>query len=152
MGVKIITKNKRARREYIILEKMEAGISLLGAEVKAVRDGQVNFKDSYVSLTKNLEAWIEGLHIGLYKFADPSTQYSPTRRRKLLLNKHQIQKLFGKVTEKGMTIIPLAIYLRGPWIKVEIGLAKGKLLHDKRQDLIKKAQDRDIARAMKDRY
>ena len=152
MGIKIIAKNKRARREYIILEKFEAGIALLGAEVKAIRTGQVNFKDAYVSLSKSMEAWIEGLHIGMYKFADPSTQYSPVRRRKLLLNKHQIQKLFGKVTEKGMTIIPLAVYLRGPWIKIEIGLAKGKHLQDKRQDIIKKTQERDIERAMKDRY
>lgn len=152
MGMKIIAKNKKARREYVIMEKFEAGIALLGAEVKAVRAGQVNFKDAYVSISKKMEAYIEGLHIGMYKFADPSTQYSPIRRRKLLLNKHQIHKLFGKITEKGMTIIPLAVYLVGPWVKVEIGLAKGKHHQDKRQDIMKKTVEREMEKAMKERF
>ena len=153
MGREIVAKNKRARREYHVLEKLEAGLCLLGAEVKSVRAGQVNFKDAYVFISKDLQAWIEGLHIGPYRHVDSSWNHSPTRRRKLLIHRHQVEKLYGKTSEKGLTIIPLAVYIVNKrLVKVEIGLARGKKLHDKRNDIVKRDQEREIRREMKMRH
>ena len=153
MGKQVVAFNKRARREYHIVEKFEAGVALLGAEVKSVRGGQVNFKDAYVFISKDMQAWIEGLHIGVYKYAAAHWDHSPTRRRRLLLHRRQIEKLYGRMSEKGLTMVPLAVYIQNKkWIKIELGLARGKKLYDKRQDIAKRDQEREIRRAMKERY
>ena len=150
MAFKMIAVNRRARREYHVLEDFEAGICLLGAEVKSIRAGQVNFKDAYVIIEEN-EAWLEGLHIAVYKFAAAHWDHSPTRRRKLLLNRREIAKLDAKVAEKGLTVVPLAIYFKGSLVKIKIGLARGKRLYDKRQDLVKRDVEREMRRTIKER-
>jgi len=150
MAHKTIAVNRRARREYHVLEDFEAGICLKGAEVKSIRAGQVNFKDAYV-IIDDFEAWLEGLHIAVYKFAAAYSDLSPTRRRKLLLNKREIHRLHGKVSEKGLTIVPLAIYLKHGLVKIKIGLARGKHLYDKRHDMVKRDVEREIQRAIKER-
>ncbi len=153
MGMKMVAVNKRARREYHVIEKIEAGVALLGAEVKSVRLGHVNFKDAYVFISKDMQAWIEGLHIGVYRYAAKHWDHSPTRRRRLLLHRYQIEKLYGRISEKGLTMVPLAVYIQNKrWIKIELGLARGKHLYDKRHDIAKRDQEREIRRAMKDRY
>lgn len=149
MTVKMIAVNKKARHEYHVLERFEAGLSLLGPEVKSVRAGGVNFKDAYVVIEK-MQVWLEGLHIAPYAFATCFDE-PPTRRRRLLLHRHQIQKLQGKITEKGLTIVPLAVFIKGPWVKVEIGLVRGKKLYDRREDIVRRDQERDVRRLLKER-
>jgi len=152
MTVKMLAVNKKARHEYHVIEKFEAGLSLLGAEVKSLRAGNVSFADAYVTITNERQAWLEGLHIGVYRFAAAHWDESPTRRRRLLLHRHQIEKLYGRVAEKGLTIVPLAIYAKERWIKIEIGLARGKHLFDKRHDIAKRDSEREIRRAEKSRH
>ena len=151
MGKKMIAVNKRARREYHVMETFETGLVLLGAEVKSLRLGHVNFKDAYVTISRDMQAYIEGLHIGIYRFAAANFNHSPTRRRRLLMHRREIQRLYGRISEKGLTVIPLAIYLRRHLIKLEVGLARGKRLYDKRHDLAKRDHDREMQRALKER-
>ncbi len=147
MSIRIIQENRKARHDYEILETYEAGIVLLGPEVKSVKQGRVSLKDSYVEI-KNGEAWIKKLHISPY---DKNTilKIDPERTRKLLLHKYEIKRLIGKVKEKGLTIIPLKIYLKKNLIKIEIALVKGKRKYEKREELRKKAIEREIERALK---
>ena len=145
-----ITQNKKAFHDYSILEKMEAGIVLFGHEVKAVKGGQINLKGSYISIDKNNEAWIIGCHISPYRHASQSLSgYDPLRPRKLLLNKYQVDYLSEKLHERGLTILPLSVYTKGSLIKIEIGVARGKKKHDKRESIKKRTIEREIGRRLK---
>lgn len=144
---KTLAKNKKAYHDYEVLNDYEAGIVLLGGEVKATKQGRCNLKGSFINCFNN-EAWANEMHISRYKFSnDPD--YNPTRKRKLLLHKREISKIHAELKQKGITAIPLEILLKNNKIKVKIGICKGKKLYDKRKDLKKKAQDKEIARAMK---
>ena len=146
-GIKIITTNKKAFHDYQILEKLEAGLVLTGSEVKSLRQGRCNIKDGYARII-NGEAWLIGLNISSY--ADASYHdHEPERRRKLLLHKDEIKRLHRKVQEKGFTLIPLRLYFKKGVAKVEIGLATGKREYDKRQDIAKRDQERELKRMQK---
>ncbi len=149
MAEKAIVTNRRARREYFIEETHEAGLVLTGSEIKSVRAGRVNLHDSYVTIREG-EAWLLNSHIAPYEQASHQN-HEPKRDRKLLLHRHQINRLAGKVQAKGYTIVPLRLYLRDNRAKVEIALAKGKKLYDKRDALAKRQAQRDIERALRRR-
>lgn len=146
---KSIATNRKAFSEYHILEKHEAGILLSGHEVKAVRQGGVNLKDSYV-LIKGEEAFLFNCHISPYGFAH-HVKEEPKRTRKLLLHKTEIQRLMGKIKEKGLTMVPLRIYLKGKYVKVEIALVKAKKLWGKREEKRRRAVEREVRSALKHR-
>ena len=137
-----VATNRRARHEYEILETFEAGLVLRGTEVKSLRDGQVNFKDSYATV-RNGEAWLRGCHISPYSHGTDAN-HEPERDRKLLLHKREITRIVGKTAEKGLTVVPLKIYFKGGRIKIEIGLARGKKLHDKRATLRERETRREM--------
>ena len=147
MGEKTLVSNRRARREYFIEDTYEAGIVLKGSEIKSIRAGRANLQDSYVTI-RNGEAWLINSHVSPYKQASIEN-HEPKRDRKLLLNRREINRLVGKVQAKGYTIVPLRLYLKNNRAKVEIALAKGKKLYDKRADLAKRQAQRDIERAMR---
>ncbi len=149
MAEKAIVTNRRARREYFIEETHEAGLVLTGSEIKSVRAGRVNLQDSYVTIREG-EAWLLNSHIAPYEQASHQN-HEPKRDRKLLLHRHQINRLAGKVQAKGYTIVPLRLYLKDNRAKVEIALAKGKKLYDKRDALAKRQAQRDIERALRRR-
>ena len=140
-----LASNRRARREYDILERFEAGIALLGTEVKAARQGRVQFKDSYVEV-RDGEAWLIGTHIGPYSHGNLQN-HEPERPRRLLLNRREIDRLFGRTTIRGQTCIPLSVYLKGNRIKIEIALARGRKLYDKRRAEKDKILDREAREA-----
>ena len=144
MSNKIIANNKKAYHEYFIEEKYEAGLVLVGTEVKSIRQGKVNFKDSYVGI-KNGEVFVYNLHISPYEKGN-IYNVDPLRPRKLLLNKREIRKLIGLTTLKGYSLIPLSLYLKNGLVKMELSVAKGKKNYDKRQDLAKKDAERRIQR------
>ncbi|MDR1800706.1 MAG: SsrA-binding protein SmpB [Lachnospiraceae bacterium] len=144
---KLIANNKKAFHDFFILETFEAGIALAGTEVKSLRGGKCSIKEAYVQV-KDGEALIFGMHISPYEKGNIFNK-DPLRTRKLLLHKSEINKLIGKVQEKGMSIVPLRVYFKGSLIKIEIGLAKGKKLYDKRQDIAKKDQKREADREFK---
>ncbi len=146
-GRKLIANNKKAYHEYFIEETHEAGISLAGTEVKSIRMGQCSIKESFVRIQKG-EVWIYGMHINPYEKGNIFNK-DPLRPRKLLMHKREINKLTGQLSEKGYTLVPLQVYLKGSLVKVEIGLAKGKKLYDKRQDIAKKDQLREAQRDFK---
>lgn len=146
-SVKLIANNKKAYHDYFIQEKYEAGISLHGTEVKSLRMGRCSVKESFVRI-ENGEVYIYNMHISPYEKGNIFNK-DPLRVKKLLLHKYEINKLSGKMAEKGYTIVPLQIYFKGSFVKVEIGLAKGKKLYDKRQDIIKKDQRREAERDFK---
>ncbi|SDN74755.1 SsrA-binding protein [Desulfonauticus submarinus] len=146
LGMKIIGVNKRAKREYEILETFEAGLVLQGSEVKSLRLGRISFKDGYVRF-HNEEAFLVGVHIAPYENAGYA-QHDPERERKLLLHKREIRSLMGKVEQKGLTVIPLKVYFKNGKAKVELGLAKGKKLHDVREELKRRTIAREMAREM----
>jgi SsrA-binding protein len=137
-----IATNRRARFEYQILETIEAGLVLRGTEVKSLRDGQVNFKDSYATVRSD-EAWLLGCHISPYSHGTDAN-HDPERDRKLLLHRREIARLTGKVAERGLTLVPLRLYFKGGRVKVELGLARGKKLHDKRSAI----REREVRREM----
>ena len=146
--IKLISDNRQARHLYEILETYEAGIQLTGTEVKSIRAGKVNLRDGY-ALIRNGEAWLINVHISPYEASGEYFNHDPRRTRKLLLNRREINKLIGQVEQKGLTLVPLKIYFKGSYIKVAIGLAKGKKLHDKREDLKRRQDQREMARVMK---
>lgn len=148
--VKNIAQNRKAFYEYEIIDKFEAGIVLMGTEVKSAREGKVNLKGSHISVN-NGEAWLEGCHISEYSMATRDN-HEPTRKRKLLLHKKEIRVLEQKVKEKGLTIIPLSMYFSHGKIKVEIALAKGKKLWDKRADIAEKDSKRRTEQALSEKY
>ncbi|WP_456383024.1 SsrA-binding protein SmpB [Hydrogenimonas sp.] len=152
MSIKIIAKNKKAFHDYEILEKLEAGIELLGSEVKSIRMGRVNLKDSYVRIVKG-EAWVFGMHISLLESTNPHYKPDEKRPRKLLLHRKQIDKWYGKMKQEGLAIVPLMLYFNERnRAKLQIALAKGKKLHDKRETLKRKTAEREARAAMKHRY
>ncbi len=140
--------NKKARYRYEVVKSCEAGIVLKGSEVKSIRDGRVNFVDSFAQI-KKAEIFLYNLHIAPYPF-DNNPGYNPTRERKLLLHKNEIEKLSSTLAQKGLTLIPLSIYFKKGRAKIEIGLAKGKRLYDKRRKLREKAVEREVKRTLKD--
>jgi SsrA-binding protein len=143
-GVKIIAKNRKARHEYQILDTWEAGLVLLGTEVKALREGRCNLGDAYGEL-RGGEAWLCKVHIGPYEQAHRET-HEPFRRRKMLLSRREIRKLLPRIEEKGLTLVPLSLYFKKGLVKVELGLGRGKKLHDKRDAKAKHDVERRIAR------
>ncbi len=146
-NTKSICKNRKARYDYHILETFEAGMVLLGTEVKSLRAGKASLTDAYGSIEKG-ELWLVGLHITPYDKA-AIDNHEPERRRKLLLNWRELKKITVKVQDKGLTLIPLALYFKGGWAKAEIALAQGKRKYDKRQTIAKRDADRAMARARK---
>ena len=149
ISVKSVAKNKKAFHDYFVDDTFEAGISLFGTEVKSVREGKVNLKDSYVSV-KSGEAILLGMHISPYEQGNIFNK-DPFRVRKLLMHRKEIDRLFGKIKQDGLTLIPLSVYFKNSKVKVEVGLCKGKNLHDKRETLAKKQAQRDIDRTLKER-
>ena len=144
---KMIANNKKAYHDYFILDKIETGIALHGTEVKSLRMGKCSIKESFIRI-ENGEVFIYGMHISPYEKGNIFNK-DPLRVRKLLLHKSEINKLIGKTKEQGMAIVPLKVYFKGSLVKVEIGLAKGKKLYDKRQDIAKKDQKREAERDFK---
>lgn len=144
---KLIAKNPTAFHNYNIENKLEAGIVLSGTEIKSIRNGKANLKDSY-AIIKNNEVYIVGLHISPYEHGNIFNK-DPLRDRKLLLNKREISKLIGLTKQKGYSLIPISLYFKGDLVKVELGIGKGKKLYDKRQDLAKKDAERQIAYQLK---
>ena len=147
MNTKLIAKNPTAYHNYNIEDKLEAGIVLTGTEIKSIRNGKVNLKDSYANI-KNGEVFIYGMHISPYEHGNIFNK-NPLRDRKLLLNKKEINKLIGLIKQKGYTLIPISLYFKGSLVKLELGIGKGKKLYDKRQDIAKKEAERQIARNYK---
>ena len=148
MSIKVIVTNRKAWHEYHILDKYEGGIVLYGSEVKAIREGKANIKEAYVRFIEN-ELFVIGMHIGKYSNEGYST-HTPVRDRKLLLHKKELLNLRKMVEEKGKTLIPLSMYLKGGRVKVEFGLAQGKKMWDKRKTKMEKDVKRQVDRAMKD--
>ena len=146
-GVKVIAQNKKAYHEYFVDEKYEAGIALFGTEVKSIRAGAVNLKDAYCSF-KNGELYVLGMHVSPYEKGNIFNR-EPLRERKLLMHRRELNKLFGIVAQKGLTLVPLSLYFSGKNVKVEVGLCRGKKLYDKRQDIAKKDQRREVEREFK---
>ncbi|MFH2037570.1 MAG: SsrA-binding protein SmpB [Candidatus Zixiibacteriota bacterium] len=142
---KNIVTNRKAFRDYEIIEKREAGIELKGYEVKSLREGRVNLADSYAAI-KDGELFLFHLHISPYKFT-ADAQYNPVRPRRLLLHKKEIRRLISATAEKGFTLVPLRIYFKGPRVKIELGTARGRKKYDKREQIAKKEADRSIERA-----
>ena len=149
MNTKTITENRQARHEYFIIESIEAGIELFGTEVKSIRAGGVNLKDSWISID-NGEAFIRGMHISPYEKGNIFNR-DPYRVRRLLMNKKEILRLFGQVKQGGYTLIPISMYFKDSKVKVQVGLCKGKKLHDKRESAAKRDAAREIDRALKER-
>jgi SsrA-binding protein len=148
--IKTVAKNKKAYHDYFIEETFEAGIELKGSEVKSIRAGRVNLKDSWCSIVKG-EIFVNGLHISVYEQGAVWCK-DPLRVRKLLMHKKEIMKLFGQTQQQGYSIIPLSVYFKGNNIKLSIGLCKGKKLYDKRDDMARKSAKRAIERELKERY
>lgn len=146
---KVVARNRKARHEYEVLEVFEAGMVLKGPEVKSLRDGKASFQDSFARVERG-EVWLHSLHISPYEQANRFNE-DPVRPRKLLLNSHEIRRLVGKVEEKGLTLVPLQIYFVRGRAKVELALARGKKLHDKRDALKNRQLEREARRAMSDR-
>lgn len=149
MPGKIITVNRKARHEYFVIETHETGIELYGTEVKSLRAGTVNLKDSWCSIDDG-ELFIMGMHVSPYEKGNIFNR-DPLRVRKLLMHKKEIMRLFGMVKQESFTLIPLSLYFKGSRVKVELGLCKGKKLHDKRDDMAKRDAKREIDRALKER-
>ena len=144
---KIIAKNPSAYHNYFIENTIEAGIVLTGTEIKSIRNGKINLKDSYVNI-KNGEIWIYGMHISPYEFGNIFNK-DPLRTRKLLLNRREIDKLSGQIKQKGISLVPISMYWSKNKVKLEIGIGKGKKLYDKREDIAKKEAQRKIERSIK---
>ena len=149
-GKKIISKNPTAYHNYAIEDTLEAGIVLTGTEIKSIRVGKVNLKDCYANI-KNGECFVDGMHISPYEFGNIYNK-DPLRDRKLLLNKSEINKLIGKIQTKGLSLVPISLYFKGSFVKLELGIGKGKKLYDKRQDIAKKDAQRRMNIALKGNY
>jgi len=147
---RIVSSNRKARRDYQVLETIEAGLVLTGAEVKSVRGGRVNLKDSYARI-ENGEIFLYHMHISHYPQAT-GPQGEPDRTRKLLLSASEIKRLIGKTSERGLTLVPLEVHFAGPWAKVRLALARGKKTFDKRRDIAERDAQREIERARRRDY
>lgn len=148
-GVKPVADNRKAYHDYFILEKYEAGLVLTGTEIKSARSGKVQLRDSFAEVEGG-EAWLKNAHFSPYSHGN-IWNHEPTKKRKLLLHKSEIEKLFGKVREKGLTLIPLRLYLKNGRLKCEIGVCKGKKLHDKREAIQARDQDLEARKALRQR-
>lgn len=146
--IKMVSDNRQARYLYEIMETYEAGVELKGTEVKSIRAGRVNLRDGY-ALIRNGEAWLLNVHVSPYQASGQYFNHDPSRTRKLLLHRKEINKLIGKVEQKGLTLLPLKIYFKSGLVKVVIGLGKGKKVHDKRETVKRRQDQREMARAMK---
>ncbi len=144
-GIKLIAENRKARHDYHIIETLEAGLVLVGSEVKSLRQGSIQLKDSYVVFT-NGEPYLQNAHISPYR-ASSYMNHEPERRRKLLLNKNEMARLERAIDEKGFTCVPLKVYFKGGWAKIELALAKGKQASDKRESIKSRDADRELAAA-----
>jgi len=149
MNTKLIAKNPTAYHNYNIEDKIEAGIVLSGTEIKSIRNGKVNLKDAYC-IIKNGEAFVMGMHISPYEHGNIFNK-DPLRTRKLLLNKKEINKLFGLIKQKGYSLVPISLYFKESFVKVEIGIGKGKKLYDKREEIAKKEANLRIQKVLKER-
>ena len=143
---KIVATNPTAKHNYTIEDTYEAGIVLTGTEIKSIKNGKVNLKDSYANI-KNGEVFIYGMHVSPYEFGNIYNK-DPLRTRKLLLNRREINKLTGLIKQKGLTLVPISLYFSGHFVKVELGVGKGKKLYDKRQDIAKRDAERRMQKAM----
>ena len=146
----IIAKNQSAYHNYEIIDKIEAGVVLYGTEIKSIRAGKVNLKDSYAAIEKSGEVYVYSMHISPYDHGNIYNK-DPLRPKKLLLNKREINKLKGLVSQKGLTLIPISLYFKGNFVKLELGVCRGKKLYDKREDLKKKEEMKKIDRYLKER-
>jgi SsrA-binding protein len=146
---KVLARNRKARHDYNVDETIEAGVVLAGSEVKSIRDGKVTLIDAFADVA-NGEAWLHQMDVGVYVFAH-ARNHEPRRRRKLLLHRREIDRLTGKIREKGYTLVPLSLYEKAGRVKVELALVYGKQQHDRRQDVKKREAQREIARAMASR-
>jgi SsrA-binding protein len=147
-GIQIVVRNRKARHEYHVLDKWEAGVVLRGTEVKSLRQGRANLQDAFAVFDRG-ELWLHNLHISPYDFGN-RFNHDPLRARKLLLHRQELRKLVGQVEQKGLTLVPLDIYFSRGIAKVTLALVRGKKLHDKREDLRRRADERDMERAFKD--
>lgn len=147
-AVKLVANNKKAYHDYFIDEKFECGIELFGTEVKSIRMGKCSIKEAFVRVDHHNEIWVYGMHVNPYEKGNIFNK-DPLRPRKLLLHKYEINKIAGKIAEKGFTVVPLQVYFKGSLVKVEIALARGKKLYDKRQDIAKKDMRRESEREFK---
>ncbi len=150
MTIKTVAKNRRARHEYEIENTMEVGIVLDGTEVKSIRAGNINIADSFCRVNDNLEVYLMNAHISQYNFGNRHN-HDPIRPRLLLLHRSEIKRLYGQLKEKGLTLIPLKVYLKGGIIKMELALGRGKKLHDKRLSIKKREAQREVERVLKER-
>ena len=146
---KIIAENRKASHDYHFIETFEAGVALLGTEVKSIREGGANLRDSFARIEDG-EIWVYNVHINAYRNRGYS-DHDPTRRRKLLLHRQEIRKLIGKTVERGMTLVPVRMYLKNGRVKIAVSLAKGKKAHDKRETIKKREADRETRAAVKER-
>lgn len=144
MGIKVVATNRKAHFEYFLLEQFEAGLSLQGTEIKSIRAGQISITESYVKV-ENGEAWLIESHISPY-FAGSYNNHDPKRPRRLLLHKRELNKLWEAIKKKGMTVVPVKVYLKDGLAKLEISIARGKKLYDKRSEIAKKELERDLNR------
>jgi len=149
LAQKIIAENRKAQHDYHLLESFEAGVALLGTEVKSIREGGANLRDSFARIEAG-EVWVYNIHISPYRNRGYS-DHDPKRRRKLLLHRQEIRKLIGKTTERGMTIVPVRMYLKDGRVKIAISLAKGKKAHDKRETIKRRETERETRAAVKER-
>jgi len=149
LPVKVITVNRQAYHDYFVERTIEAGIALMGTEIKSIREGKVNLRGSYAIARKG-ELWLENAHIAVYEHGN-RYNHEPTRNRKLLLHRREINQLLGKVETKGLTLIPLKLYLKGGKAKIELGLCRGKKLYDKRDAIAERDMKREIERAIRTR-
>ena len=148
-GIKMIAQNRKAFHDYFVVEKTECGVALFGTEVKSIRQGKINLKESWAHV-RNGEIWIEGMHISPYEQGNIFNK-DPLRPRKLLLHRSEIRKLDALVMRQGFTLVPLEVYLSNGRVKIQLGLCKGKQLHDKRDSMAKKDSDREILRALREK-
>ncbi len=148
-SLRTVANNKKAFHDYFVVESMEAGIELFGTEVKSIRKGTLNLKDSWCTIEEG-ELFLNGMHISPYEQGN-RFNCDPYRVRRLLMHKREILRLFGLVKQQGLTLIPLSVYFKGSRVKVQVGLCKGKKLYDKRADMAKRAAERDMDRAIKER-
>lgn len=147
-GIKMVANNKKAYHDYFIDDKFEAGIELFGTEVKSIRMGKCSIKEAFIKIESDGQVYVFGMHISPYEKGNIFNK-DPLRVRKLLLHKKEILKIFGKMKEQGITVVPLQVYFSGSLVKIEIGLAKGKKLYDKRETIAKKDQKREAQREFK---
>lgn len=147
---KTLAQNKKARHDYFVEETIEAGIELAGTEVKSIRQGMLNLKDSYAAISKGGEVYLKGMHVSPYEKGNIFNR-DPLRDRRLLLHRAQIRKLAGQIAQQGYSLVPLSVYLKGARVKVALGVVRGKKLYDKRDDAAKRDAARDMERALRER-